>query len=62
MLQILRFLSDEEGATALEYGLLATLISAFIIGSVERFQQSMVSTFTLLVNAMAAAIGGGGGS
>ena len=62
MLQVKRFVSDERGATALEYGLLAALIAAFIIASVENLQQSTISTFNYIVNAMASVTGGGGGS
>jgi pilus assembly protein Flp/PilA len=32
---VVRFLSDESGATAIEYGLLAALIAVVIIGAVK---------------------------
>ena len=32
--QLVRFMNDEEGATAIEYGLLAALIAAVIVGTV----------------------------
>ncbi len=34
MSQVMRFVRDEEGATALEYGLLAALIAAAMVGAV----------------------------
>lgn len=32
--QIMRFVKEDEGATAIEYGLLAALIAAVIVGAV----------------------------
>ncbi len=32
--QVMKFVNDEEGATAIEYGLMAALIAAVIIGVV----------------------------
>ena len=37
--QAMQFLLEEEGATALEYGLLAALIAAVIIGAVTTLGQ-----------------------
>ncbi len=59
MVQILRFLSDEDGATALEYGLLAALIAASIVASVTNFGQAVNDAFDYISAAMQAAIGGG---
>jgi pilus assembly protein Flp/PilA len=41
-----RFLSNESGATAIEYGLLAALISVVIIGAVKVAGTNLLSTFT----------------
>ncbi len=57
MNHIMRFVREEEGATALEYGLLAALIAAAIIGAVTTLGQTITTTFTDLNTQM-----GGGGS
>jgi pilus assembly protein Flp/PilA len=41
-----RFLKDESGATAIEYGLIAALISVAIIGAVTSVGGKLTSTFT----------------
>jgi pilus assembly protein Flp/PilA len=46
MKAIARFWSDESGATAIEYGLLAALISVVIIGAVKLVGTKLNSTFT----------------
>ncbi len=61
MNHIMRFVRDEEGATALEYGLLAALIAAVIIGAVQVLGQTVSQTFTNISDAMTN-IGGGSGS
>lgn len=43
---IKRFLKDESGATAIEYGLIAALISVAIIGTVTAVGTSLDATFT----------------
>lgn len=48
-----RFLKDESGATAIEYGLIAALISVGIIAGATSLGGSINSTFTNLGNAMA---------
>ncbi len=59
MVQIYKFLTDEEGATALEYGLLAALIAAAIVASVTNLGQVILNAFNFITAAMQAAIGGG---
>lgn len=59
MVQYLRFLTDEEGATALEYGLLAAFIGAAIIASVQNLGTSIIQAFTDVDNAISSVIGGG---
>jgi pilus assembly protein Flp/PilA len=43
---ISRFMNDESGATAIEYGLIAALIGVAIIGTLKLVGQSLVTTFT----------------
>ena len=49
---MMNFVNDEEGATAIEYGLLAALIAAVIIGGVTAVGTKLNATF----NAVDAAI------
>lgn len=49
-----RFVREEEGATAVEYGLMVALIAAVIIGSVTILGTNTDATF----NAVAGAISG----
>ena len=46
--QVMRFINDEEGATALEYGLLAALIGAVIIASVTALGTKLDGTFSTI--------------
>ncbi len=52
---IVQFLKDDEGATALEYGLLAALIAAVIIGAVTTLGQVVSNTFNNISSSMSAA-------
>ena len=40
-----RFAKDESGATAIEYGLIASLISVAIIGAITTIGTKLTSTF-----------------
>ncbi|HVP83694.1 MAG TPA: Flp family type IVb pilin [Rhizomicrobium sp.] len=42
---ISRFVRDESGATAIEYGLIAALIAVFIIGALQAVGSSLSTTF-----------------
>lgn len=57
------FLSDESGATAIEYGLIAALVSVAAVGALGAMGTSLTSMFTTvsteLDNAVTAAGGGG---
>ena len=55
MNSVMRFVRDEEGATALEYGLLAALIAASIVGAVTSLGSQVSTTFTDITTKMAAA-------
>jgi pilus assembly protein Flp/PilA len=59
VLQTLEFYTDEEGATALEYGLLAALISAVIIVAATNLGISVIQAFVSINAAMMAIIGVG---
>ncbi|MFF2322558.1 Flp family type IVb pilin [Agrobacterium sp. NPDC058088] len=43
-----RFLKDESGATAIEYGLIAALISVAIIGGASTLGGKLKDTFTFI--------------
>ena len=49
---IARFLRDEAGATAIEYGLIAAGISVAIIATVAGLGTKLNSTFTSVQNAL----------
>jgi pilus assembly protein Flp/PilA len=46
MKTIARFLKNEDGATAIEYGLIAALIAVVIIGAVTAVGTNLSTTFT----------------
>ena len=46
MSTFLRFLRNESGATAIEYGLIAALIAVVIIGAVTAVGTKLSTTFT----------------
>lgn len=46
MEKIIRYFKDEEGATAIEYGLIASLISVVIILSITAVGGGLDATFT----------------
>jgi pilus assembly protein Flp/PilA len=43
-----RFLNDESGATAIEYGLIAALIAVVVIGAVTTIGTKLNGTFTTI--------------
>ncbi|MGY5807292.1 Flp family type IVb pilin [Rhizobium sp. LEGMi198b] len=47
-----RFLKDESGATAIEYGLIAALISVAIITGATTLGNTLSNTFTNISNKM----------
>ena len=48
-----KFLRDESGATAIEYGLIAALISVVIIAAVTTVGGNLKTTFTTVGTALA---------
>jgi pilus assembly protein Flp/PilA len=52
MKTLARFVKDESGATAIEYGLIAACISVAIIAVVQGVGSKLNSTFTQVQNAL----------
>jgi pilus assembly protein Flp/PilA len=52
MSMLRRFLKDEKGATAIEYGLIAAGISVAIIAVVQGLGSKLNTTFTSVQNAL----------
>ncbi len=48
-----RFIKDESGATAIEYGLIAALISVVIIAAVTTVGDSLKTTFETVASELA---------
>ncbi len=53
-----RYIADKSGATAIEYGLIAALVSVVIITAVTTMGGNLTTTF----DSIATALGGGGTS
>jgi pilus assembly protein Flp/PilA len=51
---IKRFMNDQSGATAIEYGLIAAGISVAIIATVQAVGGNLKGTFTAVSNALTA--------
>ena len=51
-----RFLKDESGATAIEYGLIAALISVAIIAGASTLGNTLSTTFTNISGRMNSAV------
>lgn len=47
-----RFLRDERGATAIEYGLIAALISVAIIAALMSLEDALTNTFNSITDAL----------
>lgn len=52
MNMIARFFSDESGATAIEYGLIAALIAVVVIGAVTAVGTGLSSTFNTVAGSV----------
>lgn len=52
MKTIARFVKDESGATAIEYGLIAACISVAIIAVVQGIGTKLTNTFTSISNGL----------
>ncbi|MBC7499278.1 MAG: Flp family type IVb pilin [Herminiimonas sp.] len=53
--QVKRFVADEEGAAAVEYGLMVGLIAVVIIATVTSLGTELNNKFTAVLNALRAA-------
>ncbi len=53
------FCNDESGATAIEYGLIAALVSVAAIGALTTMGTSLQTMFGTVSNSMSAAVNGG---
>ncbi len=49
---MIRLLKNEEGATAIEYGLIAALISVVIIGAVTTVGENLNATFQSVADSL----------
>jgi pilus assembly protein Flp/PilA len=49
---MMKFIRDEQGATAIEYGLIASLIAVVIIGAVSALGTGLTGTFNTVANAL----------
>jgi pilus assembly protein Flp/PilA len=56
-----KLLKDESGATAIEYGLIAALVSVAAITALTAMGTSLRTMFTTVSTALATAVGGNGG-
>jgi len=52
MKNVLKFLKNKSGATAIEYGLIAALIAVAVIGGVSTLGQNANNTFTTVAAEM----------
>jgi pilus assembly protein Flp/PilA len=55
MTKLMNLIRDEEGATAIEYGLIAALIAAGIVTATTLLGKQVVSTFDFITAQMSAA-------
>ncbi len=53
------FCNDDSGATAIEYGLIAALVSVAAIGALTTMGNSLQTMFGTVSNSMSAAVNGG---
>jgi pilus assembly protein Flp/PilA len=54
---LLRFVKDESGVTAIEYGLIAALVSVAILVILGTLGTNLVTIFTTIATALATAAG-----
>lgn len=48
-----RFISDEDGATAIEYGLIAALIAVAVIAAIQAVGNQLSNTFSEIESGLA---------
>lgn len=49
---IIRFLRDEEGASAIEYALIAAMVAIALVAFVDPINQAITTTFTSICTAL----------
>ena len=54
--KMIGFLKDEDGATAIEYGLIAALVSVAAIGALTVMGENLEAMFTTVSTALSSAI------
>jgi pilus assembly protein Flp/PilA len=52
MAKFVKFLKDQKGATAIEYGLIAALIAVAAIGAMQGIGTKLSTTFTNVSNSL----------
>jgi pilus assembly protein Flp/PilA len=55
---LIGFIKDEDGATAIEYGLIAALVSVAAIGALTAMGNSLTAMFTTVSSALSGATAG----
>ncbi len=56
--KLTRIIKDESGATAIEYGLIAALVSVAAIAALTTLGTSLSGVFTLVTTTLTTAVGG----
>jgi pilus assembly protein Flp/PilA len=56
--KMIAFVRDEDGATAIEYGLIAALVSVAAIGALTAMGNSLSAMFNTVSSALSGAAGG----
>jgi pilus assembly protein Flp/PilA len=56
--KMIAFVRDEDGATAIEYGLIAALVSVAAIGALTAMGNSLSTMFNTVSSALSSAAGG----
>ena len=57
--KLMLFLNDDSGATAIEYGLIAALVSVAAIGALTAMGNSLSTMFSTVATALSTAVSGG---
>ena len=57
--KLAQFVKNEDGATAIEYGLIAALVSVAAIGALTAMGQSLNTMFSTVSSALNTAVSGG---
>ena len=57
--KLMVFLKDDSGATAIEYGLIAALVSVAAIGALTAMGESLNTMFSTVSSALDSAVSGG---